>query len=108
MRNSASWQSVWDDRILEVASEDSDGVVSVGELTDHDLVRTAQSNVSKRCDKLAENGLLRRVGSGVYMITEEGKGYLNEEYDAKRGMWVDRDQAEGEGPSTEATGENGV
>lgn len=89
MRISGPWQSVWDDRILEVAAEDDDGVVSVGDLNDNNRVRTTKSNISKRCSILADHGLLRRIGSGVYLITDEGRGYLAEQYDAENGVWLD-------------------
>ena len=96
MRSSAPWQSVWDDRILEVIAEDDDQVVSVADLAEHARVRTSKSNVSKRCNILSEHGLLREVGNGVYLITEEGEGYLDEEYDVERGVWLDTNQAEDE------------
>lgn len=108
MRSSAPWQSVWDDRILEVAAEDSDQVVSVSDLDEHDRVRTSKSNISKRCSILAEHGLLRKVGNGVYLITDEGVGYLNEEYDVETGMWLTDDQAAEAGPGNGETTENGV
>lgn len=113
MRQSGSWQSVWDDRILEVTAADEDGVVSVSDLNDHPKIRTSKSNISDRCKILAEHGLLRRVGHGVYMITEEGEGYLDEEYDADAGVWIDENHGEEGGPSagdtpTGPTGPNGV
>ncbi|MFC7226292.1 PhiH1 repressor [Salinirubellus salinus] len=98
MRHSASWQNLWDDRILEIASLDDDGVVSVGDLSNHDLIRTSRSTVSRRCKKLAEHGLFRRVAEGVYVITDEGRGYLEGEYDVDQGIWLDQNQAE-DGPT---------
>lgn len=96
MRRSASWQSAPDDRILEIAAEDEDGVTKVANLTKHPYIHVGQSQVSRRCKKLAEHGLLRAIGDGVYVITDKGRGYLEERYDVERGMWIDRDQAEGE------------
>ena len=68
-----------DDRILEIIRNDEDKVGSVGELSEYEHIRVSQSTVSRRCQKLADHGLLRRVGDGVYMITERGEGYLNGE-----------------------------
>jgi len=81
--------NVWSDRILEVAREDQDGIVSVGELTEHELIRTSRSTISRHCSRLKDHGLLRQVKEGVYVITEEGQGYLNERYDADEGVWID-------------------
>jgi len=89
-----------DDRILEIAAEDEDGIIKVGNVADNEYVHVQQPQVSRRCKKLASHGLLRNIGDGVYVITEEGRGYLNEKYDVKRGVWLDCDQAEnGSGPS---------
>jgi len=73
--------SIWDDRILEFISENNGG--SVGEIADHELIRVSQPHVSRRCTVLAEHDLLRPLGNGVYMITEEGERYLAGELDAE-------------------------
>ncbi|SEW10492.1 helix-turn-helix domain-containing protein [Halobacterium jilantaiense] len=93
MRRSGSWQSAPDDRILEIAAEDEDGIVKVGNLAKHDYVHVGQSQVSRRCSKLADHELLRNVGDGVYIITDEGRAYLEGEYDASSGQFV-RDAGE--------------
>jgi len=80
MRKSASWMSIWDDRILEYV-RDHDGA-SVGDLGDYEYIRIANSSISRRCQKLAEHGLLRPLGNGVYVLTAKGKRYLDEELDA--------------------------
>lgn len=79
MRKSGEWMTLWDDRILEVIRSDPDKVGSVGDLADNDHIRISQPSVSRRCKKLAERGLLRKVGDGVYMLTERGEKYLNGE-----------------------------
>jgi hypothetical protein len=48
--------------------------------------------------KLAENGLLTHVGNGAYVITDEGKAYLDEEYDAEEGVYIN-----GSGPTEPST-----
>lgn len=97
--------SLWDGRILEIATQDDDGVVNVGEIGNHDHIHVSKSQVSVRCSKLAEHGLLRNVGHGVYMITEEGRAYLNGEYDADAEAYV---QEGSTGPTASETSKNGV
>jgi len=81
MRASADWMSIWDDRILEYISENEGG--NVGDIANHDLIRVSQPHISRRCKVLAEHGLLRALGNGVYVITEEGQRYLRGELDAE-------------------------
>jgi len=90
MRRSGSWQSVWDDRILEWIRE-NDGAGTPKKLKESGLIRVSQAHISRRCGTLAENGLLREIGNGAYVITEEGEAYLNEEYDAEKGVYIDSD-----------------
>ena len=92
MRASADWMSIWDDRILEFISENNGG--SVGEIADHELIRVSQPHVSRRCTVLAEHGLLRPLGNGVYMITEEGERYLAGELDAEELNGANGEQGE--------------
>ncbi|MFC6973467.1 ArsR family transcriptional regulator [Halomicroarcula sp. GCM10025709] len=87
MRRSGSWQSVWDDRILEWIRE-NDGAGTPKKLKESGLIRVSQAHISRRCRKLAENGLLREIGNGAYVITEEGIAYLDEEYDAEEGVYI--------------------
>jgi len=72
--------SIWDDRILEYIDENDGG--RVGEIAEHDLFRVSHSQISRRCTRLADHGLLRALGNGVYMITSEGREYLAGELDA--------------------------
>lgn len=88
MRKTGSWQTVWDDRILELATMDNDGAVTVTDLVDHEYIRISQSSISRRCSKMAEHDLLRKVGPGTYIITEEGRAYLRGEWDAEEGAYV--------------------
>ncbi len=93
MRQSGTWMTIWDDRILEIIRAEEGG--RVGDLADRDSVRISASSVSRRCQKLAEHGLLRDLGNGVYVITEEGKAYLDEEYDAEAGAYMDAGENSG-------------
>jgi len=81
MRKSGKWMSIWDDRILEVISSDDDKVGKVSELEKCDLIRISRTHVGRRCKKLAEHGLLRPIGDGVYIITDRGEAYLDGELD---------------------------
>ena len=82
MRQSADWMTIWDDRILEYILENEGG--GVGEIADHRNFHISNSHVSRRCKKLAEWGLLRPLGNGIYTITSQGKQYLNGELDAAK------------------------
>jgi len=84
--------SIWDDRILEYIDENDGG--RVGEIGNHDLFRISNPHVSRRCKVLADHGLLRPLGNGVYVITKEGKQYLDGELDAGG---LEEKEGEGEG-----------
>lgn len=95
MRRSGSWQSVWDDRILEWMRE-NEGSGTPKKLKESGLIRVSQTHIARRCKKLAEHGLLQEIGNGAYVITKEGKAYLDEEYDAERGVYMNRDTVDEE------------
>ena len=99
MRRSASWQSVWDDRILEWIRE-NDGTGTAAEMKQSEIIRCSRSTISRRLKKLAENDLLRDVGNGAYLLTDRGEAYLDEEYDAEEGVYIN-----GNGPSASSTSE---
>jgi len=81
--------TVWDDRILEYLSETESGSASVGDLADSGVILVSNSHVSRRCQKMAERGFVLDIGNGVYGITEEGKAYLDGEYDAEKGIYIE-------------------
>ena len=107
MRHSAEWNVVWDDRVLEWIRE-NEGSGTAAEIDRSGQLRTSKSTISRRLQKLADNNLLTHVGNGAYIITEEGEGYLDEEYDVETGMWLTDDQAAEAGPGNGETTENGV
>ncbi|SNZ12117.1 hypothetical protein SAMN06269185_1504 [Natronoarchaeum philippinense] len=78
--------TLWDDRLLEVIREEDSGAPT--ELSDQDTIRVSRQHISRRLKKLAENGLLQPLGNGVYVITEEGEAYLDGEYDAEAGAYL--------------------
>lgn len=81
MRKSGSWMTIWDDRILEYINEE--GSASPKELNDSGYFRVSKSQVSRRLRRLADHGMLRHLGNGVYVITEAGEKYLTGELDAE-------------------------
>ncbi|WP_440769356.1 PhiH1 repressor [Natronorubrum sp. DTA28] len=95
--------TIWDDRILEIIREK--GPKPVGKLTERDEIRICQSSVSRRCNKLAENGLLAPLGNGVYTITDRGKAYLDEEYDAENEVFLNGNSSRN-GPNASQTSES--
>ncbi|MBX0286791.1 ArsR family transcriptional regulator [Halomicroarcula sp. F28] len=99
MRLSGSWQSVWDDRILEWMRE-NEGTGTPKEIHDSGLVRVSRTQIGRRMKKLAEHHLLTHVGNGAYVITDEGEAYLEEEYDAEEGVYL-----KDNGPSASSTSE---
>ncbi len=81
MRRSATWMTLWDDRLMEIIRKEGSG--SPTELSESDYIRVSPQHVSRRLKKLAEHGLLNHLGNGVYVLTEEGEKYLDGELDAE-------------------------
>ena len=85
-----------DDRVLEYIDQHEHG--SPTEMRENGPIPYSRQYIAERCRKLAEHGLLKPVGNGVYVITEEGRGYLNGEYDTSEDSqgWVsDADEQSG-------------
>lgn len=95
--------TIWDDRILEHIRAEDGG--RVGELADKENIRVTNTHVSRRCKKLAEHGLLRDLGNGVYVITEEGEAYLDGEYDAENHVYLNDNETESGPTAGEEPGE---
>ncbi|WP_425504402.1 MarR family transcriptional regulator [Salinilacihabitans rarus] len=69
-----------DDRILEYLAENETGTPK--QMADSGNVRFSRSYITQRCKKLLDFGLIRHLGNGVYIITDEGQQYLDGELDA--------------------------
>ena len=80
MRKSGAWMTLWDDRILEIIRNSESG--NATDLSDHKYIRVSRTQVGRRLRKLADHGLLKPLGNGVYIITEQGEQYLDGEIDA--------------------------
>ena len=83
VRKPAEWMIAADDRILEIVRVEGnmtpialsrDGLVG--------RVDIGRKWASNRCNDLTKYGLLKRVGKGLYGITDLGHGYLEAEIDA--------------------------
>lgn len=69
-----------DDRILEYVAEN--GPTLPSDVAADERIPYGPQHVGNRCRKLAEYGFLDNLGNGVYVITQRGRDYLNEEFDA--------------------------
>lgn len=75
--------TIWDDRILEYMRDEESGTPT--ELAESGYVRVSRQHVSRRLRKLADHGLVRPLGNGVYIITDRGESYLEGEVDTAEG-----------------------
>lgn len=105
MRKSGKWMVLLDERILELFSESDEEFLSPSEIADNKRITYSSQYVGQRCRKLAEHGLLFAVGNGIYRITEEGKAYLREEYDASETSDVEMSD---ESEMTKSEGKDGA
>lgn len=81
--------SAADDRILEYLSEHESG--SPTKMKKEGPIRYSRVQVHRRCKKLAEKGLIKDLGNGVYIITDDGEGYLNGRLDTENWRYIDED-----------------
>lgn len=74
MRRSGKWMTIVDDRVLEYIKENEHG--SPKQMMEEGPIRYSRQYIARRCRELADHGLLKPVGNGVYVITERGEAYL--------------------------------
>jgi len=86
MRRSASWMTIWDDRILEYIWINGSG--SPTKIANQEHVHVSKQHLSRRLSKLADNGLLDRLGNGVYQINHKGECYLSGFYDVEQAKYT--------------------
>lgn len=84
--------SAADDRILEYLSEHESG--SPTKMKREGPIRYSRVQVHRRCKKLAENGLVRDLGNGVYVISDDGEAYLEGQLDTENWRYIDEDAGE--------------
>jgi len=92
-RRSGSWMSIWDDRILEILSDE--GPQTPSKIAQRDFIQVGVSNISRRLSKLSDNNLVKPLGNGVYDITREGRLYLVGGYNAETGKRLIEEEDEG-------------
>lgn len=83
-----------DERILEFLDEL--GPHAPSKIAEDSRILYKSQHVGNRCRLLAEAGLVRNVGNGVYDITERGKQYLAGELDLSE---FEIDDSEREAPA---------
>ena len=83
MRHSGTWQSIWDDRILEWMSEQGGGDAAPRELERYESIRVSKPHIVRRLQALEKRGFVEKEGRGRYVMTEVGEKYLAGEIDAE-------------------------
>ena len=92
--------TIVDDRVMEYIHEHEHG--SPSEMMEEGPIRYTRSYISQRCKVLADHGLLKPVGNGVYVITERGERYLEGELDTSE----DAPEEELESDESTSTGQS--
>ena len=87
MRYAGGWMTAADDRILEYLSENETG--SPAKMKREGPIRYSRQQINRRCKRLAEEDLIRHLGNGVYMITEDGQAYLEGRLDTEEWEYID-------------------
>jgi hypothetical protein len=78
-----------DDRVLEYIEEDESGPPT--EMMREGPIRYSRQHIANRRRKLAEEGLLRLLGNGVYVLTDDGGAYLDGTLDTRNWVRLDED-----------------
>ena len=89
MRYAGEWMSAADDRILEYLSEHESG--SPTKMKNEGPIRYSRVQVHRRCKKLAQKGLIKDLGNGIYLITADGEAYLEGRLDTEDWCYIDED-----------------
>lgn len=84
MRRHAEWITIADEGVLEFLREEPPRQPKqiTTELAERGVAYD-DKYIGRRCLKLAEYGLLRNLGNGIYSITEEGTDYLDGKINAE-------------------------
>ncbi|MDB2272467.1 helix-turn-helix domain-containing protein [Halorubrum ezzemoulense] len=92
MRYAGGWMTAADDRILEYLSENETG--SPAKMKREGPIRYSRQQINRRCKRLAEEDLVRHLGNGVYVITEDGEAYLEGRLDTEDWQYIDEEESE--------------
>jgi len=83
-----------DDRILEYIREYGSG--SPTEMKREGPIHYSRQQVHRRCKRLTEEGLLKHLGNGIYVITDEGTAYLDGELDTQSWTYISSEKSTGD------------
>jgi hypothetical protein len=78
-----------DDRILEYLDEHEAG--SPSEIMRGTTTDNSRQHFARRCRKLLEEGLLREISNATYVLTEDGKAYLEGRLDTQNWIHLEDD-----------------
>lgn len=78
MRKRAEWMVPSDDQILEILRDEG----NLTPLAVSEFGGPSKQYARERLPKLATYGLVERISSGLYRLTDRGRDYLDEELDA--------------------------
>lgn len=81
-----------DDRILEFLHENKPSTPT--KMTTQASLPYSRQHVDRRSKKLAEKGLVESLGNGVYMITDDGKAYLEGRLNTENWRYIDENADE--------------
>jgi hypothetical protein len=78
-----------DDRVLEFLDENESGTPT--KMKEEGPINYSRPYINRRCKKLAEKGLIKNLGNGVYVLSDTGKAYLDGRLDTQNWTRVDED-----------------
>ena len=91
-----------DDRILEYIEEYDSG--SPTQMKREGPIHYSRQQVHRRCKRLTEEGLLKHLGNGVYVITDDGSAYLDGKLDTQSWTYIESESAtENQGAGNEGS-----
>jgi len=93
VRRSGSGQGVSDDQILERLRE-NEGSGTPTQINKNGVLIFSGSHVSCHRKKLAGHDFVQHVGDNAYLITDEGEGYFDDDYDAENEVWLNQEPHE--------------
>ena len=87
-RQRADWMRPIDEPILETMRDEGNMTPSALE----ELDVTVANYASNRLSMMAKYGLVERVAHGLYRLTDDGEGFLDERVDARKLEPTDSDE----------------
>jgi hypothetical protein len=78
-----------DDRILEFLDENEAG--SPSEIKRGTTTDNSRQHFARRCRRLAAEGLIREISNATYVLTDDGRAYLQGRLDTQNWVTLDED-----------------